>query len=391
MTVDDRNDAYDVDMDEGVPVEEEAAASGQKEVATDAPALASPQSAMVEQATLGLLLKTHALRVFSDDLEAAKLPDEGRWFEVATPPVVNPTFRRFLVLRRSMLFVAFAALAASALFHLLGLLVNVSILPGGWIALFLLFIAATGGAAFATFRTSRNWGLWRADRKLLIQTLAGFSAVAMVICFAGMGDLAEFVYPFFILPLLVACGPAMTGAALDLKQLFPRAGLGGWMLTVAVPAQALLAISAVLLFALQGGGLLIVMALAALVAAPLPLSRQVAALRRPSSAEETSESLDGPKLGAVICYGIAALCAVVFVFSEMGGRGFLSGIGVLTSVVGLCLLIRVVLLDHTITILSEALALAASPQLASRFDEAKKDWDGFDREVTRDFERQQSV
>jgi len=391
MSTDDSHDAYDLDVEGG-----DSPAGGGTPDEPERPKLSGnapppPPAVRVGGVSFPDQLTTHFSRIFADDPLEKVLADEERWFKVGTPPVSDEVFKRFLVTRRSALFVGFIALAGSALFHLIGLIINSKFLPGGVIAGMAILLVAVGFMAFVAFKASRDWALWRREKKTLALAVAAFAAAALLSCFISTGRVGPIAYLVAMLPLLIALGPALTRSAIDVKLLFPGSGVGGWMLTIAAPIQSLLTVATLMLFYMVGGGVLTLLALLALLAAPLYTLKVTTELRRPCSADAAADALDTPRLVLLAGYGVAVLFALVLMLSEGGGRGFPTVVGILLSITGLYFMIRVFLLDYTVVILSEARAVADSDALAAAHEEAKAEWEAFDREITRDFERERAI
>jgi uncharacterized membrane protein YfcA len=146
-----------------------------------------------------------------------------------------------------------------------------------------------------------------------------------------------------------------------------------------------------MLFYQIGGGPLSLLTLLALVGAPMGLLFAAGDLRRPNTPEDAAETLDRPRLVLLGGYGMAAFFAMVLLFSNVPGSGTPSVLGVFFLIVGLYFMLRVFLLDFTVTLLSEARAVADSSELAESHTAAKAEWEDFDREVTRDHERERAI
>ncbi len=390
MSIDDKSDGYDLDVAgaENPIIEDTSDEAERPKLTGNAPP--PPPPVRVAEVSIKEQLVAHCSRVFSDDPLEMSLADEERWFEVCDPPVNDDVFKRFIITRRSALFLGFLSLGLSALFHLVGLILNATHLTAGGIVGLTLFLVAMGGMAFMGFRAANDWALWRRERKALTWALLVFGCASLLACFLSVGSVGRVAYLVVLLPLLVVLGPAVTRTAIDVKLLFPRSGVGGWMLTVAVPLQSALTIASLMLFFMDGGGVLALLCMLALSAAPLHLLRIAGDLRKPTEPDETAELLDTPLLVLLAGYGVALLFTLVLLLSE-GGRGVPTTLGILASVTGLYFMLRVSLLDFTVAILSEARAVEHSEALADAHSQAREAWEAFDREVTRDYERERAI
>lgn len=387
MSSDDQSDSYDLEMvtekhDTVVPPEFSAPVGK---------APPNPPPVRVAEVGLGEQVKAHFGRVMGDDALERLLADEERWFEVAAPEVADETFKRFLLLRRSALFVAALLLGVAALCLLINTALNMGQLPGSVVAGMFVAVAAVAMMAFVAFKAANDWALWRRQKKNLSITLLSLSGAALVSALvAPRGGVGLIAYSLVLLPLLTCAGPAATRAAIDVKHLFPGSAAGGWLLTVAAPVQSALVVASFTLMYVMGGGVLSLLVLLALMFAPLAALKVAPELRRPTTRQETSDIVDTPQLVMLAAYGVAALFAAVLVLSE-GGEGVLAGVGLLAIVGGLYLVARICLLDIAVALLSEAAAVSDSEALEPARKAAKESWESFDREVTRDHERERAI
>jgi hypothetical protein len=350
-----------------------------------------PPSFRVEAATPLEQVRTHLDRAFMlDPPDDHLLPDEARAFQVADPPMASARFRRFLTIRRSSLAVGGLLLALSVVFNLLAAFLLSKVSGGLPLVASLLTCLAGGGLVYATVRAYLGWDTPRQHRGLLGLAYGVYVALTLVQVLPtwkiGVSGLVGVVLA--LTPMLIGLGLGALRAGVQGKLLFPHGTLSGWLLSAAYPVFVVLAFAALIVPHQVAGGVVYLLSLVLLVAAPLMLWRAALVFRSPMTREQVLGNLAQPRMILLIAGGIAGIDLLVGTLAYFDGSGSVMGtFGAFFAFGAHVFLFSALLLDLQVDAMRYQLSVFTSPDNVSANRELDEDVEAFgtddDNEVLR--------